>query len=141
MTQSRNEYDISKVDPYLRIKPEATNKELYLLCNAITETQKGSVRKTRSRFLLNKNDERRVETTTEIIEKKSPPKSPVLSNMKITKETLQPLIASALMEDPTNTQILRIAVDFCKINDAEEDIGEMDLTPFLTLLEKTENTY
>jgi len=56
--------------------------------------------------------------------------------MKITKESLEPLIATAIKENPSNIQILRLAVDFCKINESEEDVGEIDMNKFLKILEE-----
>lgn len=44
-------YDPNKLKPYLEQKNDATNKELYLLCNATTDGQKGSIRKLKSRIL------------------------------------------------------------------------------------------
>ena len=44
-------YDPSKLKPYLLHKRDADNEELYLLCNATTTSQKGSIRKLKSRTL------------------------------------------------------------------------------------------
>lgn len=52
------------------------------------------------------------------------------ANMKITKESLEPLIARELMRN-ASPQMLKIAVDFCKINDTDEEVGEIDLSKFL----------
>ena len=132
MTQTQNKYDISKLEAYLRLKKDASNEELYSLCNALTTSQKGTVRKTKSRLLIqfeNNNNNETNETNNINI-----PQIKIDSGMKITKEGLEPLIANAVMNDPTNIQILRLAVDFCKINESEEEIEDINLNKLIEAL-------
>lgn len=55
MTQAtqnnKMEYDPSKLQPYLELNPKANNDILYSLCGAITDSEKGYIRKKKSRIL------------------------------------------------------------------------------------------
>ena len=46
-------YDPSKLEPYLKLNPTAKNNILYSLCGATTDTEKGYIRKKKSRLLIN----------------------------------------------------------------------------------------
>jgi len=57
MTQkTQKKYSLSPLKKYLKEYPNATNDGLYSLCNAITASQKSSVRKKKQRFVGKKND-------------------------------------------------------------------------------------
>lgn len=97
MTQiTQNKYDLSPIKNYLKQHSNATNKELYEICNAITDSQKGSVRN-KKHYWNNKKIH-----SGEI--------NPGLIT-SLTSEVLENLICDMLNEEPTESKI-RIAVDF-----------------------------
>ena len=99
MTRSQKNYSLEPLEKYLRSKPTAENKELYSLCNATTASQKGSVRKTKSRLL-------------EVIERGETSETQI---KKIPKSTQKPAIHSppqeitAFIDDP-NELLMSVAI-------------------------------
>lgn len=66
-------YDPDKLKLYLEKKNDATNNELYSLCNATTKNQKGSIRKLKSRILNKLENHETVETSNKKSIQKQPP--------------------------------------------------------------------
>ena len=110
MTQiTQNKYNLSPIKDYLKKHPKASNDTLYSLCNAITNSQKGSVRKKKS-YWINK-----------ITNSENSP-GPI---EKLSSEDLEKRIISALNEQPNNAQLLGKAIEFfIKIKGKVETIDE-----------------
>ncbi|KKM87859.1 hypothetical protein LCGC14_1264610 [marine sediment metagenome] len=74
-------YDPTKLKLYLEKKNDATNKELYSLCNATTKDQKGSIRKIKSRYLNKLENHETVETPKIKIPQANPKQPPQVEGL------------------------------------------------------------
>jgi len=103
MAQTDSEkYNPKLLEKYLKDYPEASNKDLYEECSAVTSSQKGYIRKKKSR-LLNKNDSKG--SIDPGIKKNLGPINILSAGI------LEQLICKRLNDAPTEG-LLRIALDF-----------------------------
>jgi len=115
--------------------PHCKNRQIYQPRGKIPKKPHTNCKKCGNDFKFQNPNE----TVVKIENKSKVSKQPefkISPGMKITKESLEPLIATAIKENPSNIQILRLAVDFCKINESEEEVGEIDMNKFLKILEE-----
>jgi hypothetical protein len=143
MVQIHQSYTLDPLENYLRNKSNATNKELYSLCNAVSKNEKSSVRTKKKRILESiKNDVSDVSDPKKRSDamkgrKLIPPLTPDGSD-HLTAELLEKLILNALQEDTTPAMV-RCAVEFySKVTAKEgEEVENIDLTGFLKVFENT----
>jgi len=106
----QNKYDLSPLKNHLKQYPKASNKELYLLCNATTKSQKSAVRVKKQRLLKSKYDT------------SSGHPDPIET---LSSEGLEKRIVDALNKQPNNAQILGKAIEFfIKIKGKSDIIDE-----------------
>lgn len=92
------DYDPTKLKPYLLQKREATNAELYALCNATTDNQKGSIRKLKSRILNKPENDETPETPKKKVIEKVQGNTPPLENRVYTDDPDELLMSVAIRE-------------------------------------------
>ena len=56
-TMIQNKYSLDPLSEYLKKHPNAKNKELYIICNAETNSQKSGVRRKKTTLLKRKSDD------------------------------------------------------------------------------------
>jgi len=89
-------FDVSLAEKHFIKHPNAKNKELYAISNAVTDNQKTQVRKKKAKIKRGT---------------KSPgPKSPGVK--KLTEEFIENLIVEGLENNPGNVQLIGKATDF-----------------------------
>jgi len=116
MTQVK--YNLSPLKEYLKQYPNASNDDLYSLCNATTDSQKSSVRKKKQRLTKKKTD-------TKI-------KGPITS---ISPDNVEKIILMRLNGELTHISdsLIRSTVDYLikvKLSEGEE-MEQLDMEKFI----------
>jgi hypothetical protein len=139
MVQIHQSYTLDPLENYLRNKSNATNKELYSLCNAVSKNEKSSVRTKKKRILESiKNDvsdvsDPKKRSDTMKGRKLIPPLTPDGSD-HLTADIIEQAILLAMSENPSNSQIIRAAVDFyTKVRGSEKKVPELDMEQYFIL--------
>ena len=133
MTQETQKiYDPELLEEYLKDNPSAKNKAIYAYCGAITDSQKGYLRKKKSR--LQKRNETQNDTggSKNIVNKKI---------NSLNETILEKLICDMLNGvSGVKESKVRIAVDFySKVKtDKGEEIEELDMDGYLKLYDTAE---
>jgi len=111
-------YNLSPLKEYLKQYPNASNDDLYSLCNATTDSQKSSVRKKKQRLTKKKTD-----TTI---------KGPITS---ISPDNVEKIILMRLNGELTHISdsLIRSTVDYLikvKLSEGEE-MEQLDMEKFI----------
>jgi len=114
-------YSLKPLETFLKEHPTASNKELYIICNAITPSQKSSVRAKQLRLSKKKNGAILPGNKSKV--------------EKLSSEDLERRLINALDRQPDNANLLGKAIDFfIKVKDkASEMEEEIDIKELINL--------
>jgi hypothetical protein len=120
----QNNYDINLVETYLNAHPNPKNKDLYIFCNATTNSQKQCVRRKKLRLQNEMHIHPDTDTVGLLVNQMVKDSK---SKHLLTEEYIERKIYDGLEANPGNIQLIGKATEFFikvkgKTNEIEDDI-------------------